>query len=111
MSVMQVAFRMMLDPNIKGVLKRLDMLAAIVAALGHDVDHPGNDNAMEVLSQSFLALRYNDISVSTPLAIILSIVCVNTRTRFSRTITQQRHLMYCQVSGCRTSDVASFSFL
>lgn len=42
---------------------KLDMLAAIVAALVHDVDHPGNNNAWEVANKSALAVRYKDTAV------------------------------------------------
>jgi hypothetical protein len=44
-------------------LTALDVLALKVAALCHDVDHPGHSNDFEVKSSSELALRYNDASV------------------------------------------------
>eukprot|EP01116_Phalansterium_solitarium_P025361 TRINITY_DN9661_c0_g1_i1.p1 TRINITY_DN9661_c0_g1~~TRINITY_DN9661_c0_g1_i1.p1 ORF type:complete len:698 (-),score=295.45 TRINITY_DN9661_c0_g1_i1:430-2523(-) len=40
-----------------------DILAALLAALMHDYDHPGVNNAFEINSGSDLALRYNDVSV------------------------------------------------
>jgi dual 3',5'-cyclic-AMP and -GMP phosphodiesterase 11 len=40
-----------------------DKLAALVAALAHDVDHRGHTNAFEVNAMSELALRYNNQSV------------------------------------------------
>lgn len=39
----------------------------LIAALGHDADHPGHDNAAEIQMQSQLARIYNDQSVGTQL--------------------------------------------
>jgi len=39
------------------------MFAALVAALGHDADHPGNSNSYEVMSLSERALIHNDDAV------------------------------------------------
>ncbi|EQC39543.1 hypothetical protein, variant [Saprolegnia diclina VS20] len=44
-------------------VNELDALGVLLAALGHDLGHPGNDNAFEVATSSELAIRYNDISV------------------------------------------------
>ena len=41
----------------------LDQLALLVAALCHDLEHPGTTNAYHVNTSSELALRYNDVSV------------------------------------------------
>eukprot|EP00930_Biecheleria_cincta_P015083 TRINITY_DN1269_c0_g1_i1.p1 TRINITY_DN1269_c0_g1~~TRINITY_DN1269_c0_g1_i1.p1 ORF type:complete len:481 (+),score=102.01 TRINITY_DN1269_c0_g1_i1:88-1530(+) len=43
-------------------IDRRDLLALLLAALCHDCDHRGRNNAFEVLSLSSLALRYNDKS-------------------------------------------------
>lgn len=43
-------------------LNSLDLMALFAAALCHDADHRGCNNAFEVVSRSELALRYNDIS-------------------------------------------------
>jgi len=40
-----------------------DVFIVLFSALIHDVNHPGNNNAFEVKSQSQLALRYNNVSV------------------------------------------------
>ena len=45
------------------ILSSLGILAVMVAALCHDVDHPGNTNLYEVNTMSELALLYNDSSV------------------------------------------------
>ena len=47
----------------KRTLDPLHTLALLVAALGHDIDHPGVSNAFIVNSGSPLALCYNDESV------------------------------------------------
>ena len=44
-------------------LTKLEQLSLLIAALGHDVDHPGVSNAFLVASSSPLALCYNDESV------------------------------------------------
>jgi len=44
-------------------LTRLQIFALLIAALGHDVDHPGVNNAFLVSSSSPLAICYNDKSV------------------------------------------------
>ncbi|GMH57042.1 hypothetical protein TL16_g02275 [Triparma laevis f. inornata] len=44
-------------------LSQLEILAMLIAAMCHDVDHPGTDNDFEVQCQSELAITYNDTSV------------------------------------------------
>jgi hypothetical protein len=49
-----------------GIIKKLDppnVLACLISALSHDVDHPGNTNSYEINSMSKYAKLYNDISV------------------------------------------------
>ncbi|KAK1929938.1 cAMP-specific 3' [Phytophthora citrophthora] len=57
------SYALMRTPEVLSVIKELEALSLLVAALGHDADHPGNDNQFEVDSNSALALCYNDISV------------------------------------------------
>jgi hypothetical protein len=45
-------------------LTELDILAALVAAIIHDYEHPGLNNAYQINVQSDLAVRYNDKSVT-----------------------------------------------
>lgn len=45
------------------MLSQLQILSLLVAAVSHDVDHPGITNAFLVNSGAALALRYNDNSV------------------------------------------------
>jgi len=44
-------------------LTHTELFALLIAAICHDVDHPGLNNIFQVNSQSKLAMRYNDISV------------------------------------------------
>lgn len=57
------SYALMRSPEVLTVIKELEALSLLIAALGHDADHPGNDNQFEVDSNSALALCYNDISV------------------------------------------------
>eukprot|EP00760_Papus_ankaliazontas_P015757 PhM_4_TR16707/c0_g3_i1/m.87106/K13761/PDE9; high affinity cGMP-specific 3',5'-cyclic phosphodiesterase 9 len=47
----------------RGVLTALEQFAGLVAALCHDLGHPGLNNAFHVQTVSPLAIRYNNISV------------------------------------------------
>jgi hypothetical protein len=49
--------------SVRSLLKSLDCLALLLAAICHDLEHPGTTNAFQVNSGSALALRYNDSSV------------------------------------------------
>lgn len=45
------------------MLSHRDILSIFIAALGHDIDHPGNNNAYEIATYSPLALTHNDDAV------------------------------------------------
>ena len=51
------------SPGAPPPLGPLDVLALLLAALCHDLEHPGTTNAFQVNSGSALAQRYNDASV------------------------------------------------
>ena len=51
------------DDATRALLLEIDMLALLLAAICHDLEHPGTTNAFQVNSSSVLALRYNDASV------------------------------------------------
>lgn len=53
-----LGFRGLLD-----VVTPMDQLALLLAALGHDVEHPGYNNQFLINKKDLLALRYNDKSV------------------------------------------------
>ena len=40
----------------------LDILSILIAALGHDIGHPGYTNSFQINSSSDIALTYNDVS-------------------------------------------------
>jgi GAF domain-containing protein len=62
-SVMHASFLIILTTSACEMLTFRDVLATLVAALGHDIDHPGNTNAFEINSGSELALMYSDDAV------------------------------------------------
>ncbi len=45
------------------LLTEMDLLALLVAAICHDVDHPGLNNNFQINDSTHLALLYNDLSV------------------------------------------------
>ncbi len=49
--------------DIKNKLSQYEIFAILIAALIHDIDHPGNSNSFEINCQSNLALKYNNKSV------------------------------------------------
>ena len=42
---------------------KTEILSLLVAALCHDVDHPGHSNAFEVNANTHLAMVHNNLSV------------------------------------------------
>jgi hypothetical protein len=57
-----------------------DVFACFIAAVIHDVDHPGYNNSFLIATRSPLAIRYNDMSVAF------------TNMRFWKTIISQKAL-------------------
>ncbi|KAL3867379.1 hypothetical protein ACJMK2_044587 [Sinanodonta woodiana] len=49
--------------KIKAVFDEVDAIASLLAAVIHDVDHPGRTNAFLINSNTDLALLYNDLAV------------------------------------------------
>lgn len=62
-SVLHATYLILSDEKSFVSFTSLEKLACMIAALCHDVDHPGHSNKYEVSSKSDLALRYNDDSV------------------------------------------------
>ena len=60
--VMHVAF-MFLNNCAADFVTPMDCLAILLAALCHDLDHPGVNNTFEASSMSERAVRYNDVSI------------------------------------------------
>jgi hypothetical protein len=62
--VMHVSWLFLRDSTVRRKqLLEIDLLALLLAALCHDLEHPGTTNAYQVNTGSALALRYNDASV------------------------------------------------
>ena len=62
-SVMQFAYFSVCKTELHEALPKLDQLALLVGCLCHDIDHPGTNNAFQVLAASELALLHNDQAV------------------------------------------------
>ena len=62
-SVMQFAYFTVRSTEAGEFLPKLDLLALLLAALCHDIDHPGTTNSFQVMAASPLALLYNDQAV------------------------------------------------
>ncbi|XP_050527670.1 high affinity cAMP-specific and IBMX-insensitive 3',5'-cyclic phosphodiesterase 8-like [Daktulosphaira vitifoliae] len=61
--VLQATAMFLEKDRIKRLLDQLDEACCLIAAITHDIDHPGKSSAFLCNSQNDLALLYNDISV------------------------------------------------
>lgn len=48
--------------DFKKVMSKIDLVILLTAAICHDLDHPGYNNAYQINAKTELAIRYNDIS-------------------------------------------------
>jgi high affinity cGMP-specific 3',5'-cyclic phosphodiesterase 9 len=62
-NVLQMTFLLLKETGLIYKLKSHVIIATLIAALTHDVDHPGNTNSFEINSMSKYAKLYNDNSV------------------------------------------------
>jgi len=62
-NVLQMTYMLLDKTEIINKLNPHIVFAALLSALSHDVDHPGNTNSYEINSMSKYAKLYNDISV------------------------------------------------
>ena len=53
-----------LDTPLRNQFSMIEIFAALLAAIAHDIDHPGANNNFLVKSKSPMAILYNDISVN-----------------------------------------------
>jgi hypothetical protein len=60
--VMHTVYRLIMVPGLSQAFSTLEMFASLIAALAHDVGHPGVNNLYLVKSRNELALRHNDRS-------------------------------------------------
>ncbi|VVC28353.1 Hypothetical protein CINCED_3A011827 [Cinara cedri] len=61
--VLQATAMFLEKDRIKRLLDQLDEACCLIAAITHDIDHPGKSSAFLCNSQNDLAILYNDISV------------------------------------------------
>lgn len=63
--VAQTISTMFLNSNLEVItlLSQNDILSMIIAALGHDIGHPGTNNGFQINTYSDIAITYNDQSV------------------------------------------------
>lgn len=62
-ATLHVTFLLLDNTAFRGLFDKEDMLGLLLAAIGHDVEHPGYTNTFQVATGSPLALRYNDMAV------------------------------------------------
>jgi cAMP-specific phosphodiesterase 4 len=58
--VTQTLYRVIMVPGLNLILSPLDILSLLVGAIGHDVGHPGVNNAFLVKVKHELAMTHND---------------------------------------------------
>ena len=63
MDVTYMMYHMLLELNAVRFFVQLDLIVLLVAALCHDISHPGLNNLYQINSKTELAIRYQDISV------------------------------------------------
>lgn len=61
--VLQFTYAILTVGNAMECLSRLEILGLLIAAIGHDVGHPGLNNTFLIETGHTLAITYNDISV------------------------------------------------
>ncbi len=62
-NILQMTYKLLSETNLFSKLKPIVGFAILVAAISHDLDHPGNTNSYEINSVSKYAILYNDTSV------------------------------------------------
>eukprot|EP00494_Astrolonche_serrata_P001080 UN01086 len=61
--VLQFAYYTIMETEVKTYLRKIEVFCMLIACMCHDVDHPGNTNDFEILTQTDRAFTYNDVSV------------------------------------------------
>lgn len=62
LSTLHYVFKLVQAADVCKYLTKVDLFAIVIAALCHDCDHRGRNNAFEIMTRGELALRYNDAS-------------------------------------------------
>ncbi|KAJ3187892.1 High affinity cAMP-specific and IBMX-insensitive 3',5'-cyclic phosphodiesterase 9A [Gaertneriomyces sp. JEL0708] len=60
--VTQMMYAILHTTKVTQKLKPVDKIVLLLACLGHDLDHPGYNNAYQVNARTDLAIIYNDVS-------------------------------------------------
>lgn len=63
LSTFHIGFLLLDEAGLNKYLRDIEVLSILIGGIGHDLDHPGTNNAFQIQSQSELAVLYNDISV------------------------------------------------
>ena len=90
-------------------LSQVEQLCTMLAALGHDIDHPGVNNAFMVSTGSRLALMYNDVSVleNHHAATISTLLATKENDVLSGlTADERRHVRKLMIKGILATDMA-----
>ncbi|CCI40817.1 unnamed protein product [Albugo candida] len=61
--VLHATYMILTTTQATNLLTSLDIVGCLIAALCHDIDHPGHSNAYEVMAGTQLAMLYSDESV------------------------------------------------
>ena len=61
--VTQTVYLLLTNAQAASLLSYIEIFAILIAALVHDVGHPGLNNNFQIATSSMLALRYNDRSI------------------------------------------------
>lgn len=61
-TVTQTCYSLIKSEDLTSVFAPLEILALLLSATCHDLDHPGLNNSFQVSAKSKLAILYNDIS-------------------------------------------------
>ncbi|KAJ8605890.1 hypothetical protein CTAYLR_000599 [Chrysophaeum taylorii] len=95
-----------------GLVGALDSFAVAVAALGHDVCHPGVNNAYHVAAQLELAVRYSDVAVlEAHSAAVTSKILRDRKVLEGLPETQFRRVRFVVTSTILATDMAGHSKL
>ncbi|XP_066916925.1 high affinity cAMP-specific and IBMX-insensitive 3',5'-cyclic phosphodiesterase 8B-like isoform X1 [Clytia hemisphaerica] len=80
----------LLQDDVKNVLERSDEVASLIAAVVHDVDHPGFTNSFLCNAGSELAVLYNDLAVleSHHAAMAFKLTCRDSNSNIFKNLKQ-----------------------
>ncbi|KAI9259400.1 hypothetical protein BDA99DRAFT_513181 [Phascolomyces articulosus] len=100
-----VIYHMLFQFEVLNYLSRIDVAALFIAALCHDIGHPGCNNNYQVNLQTELALRYNNKSVleSYSCTLAMDLISKHKLLRNVEKVSMQRTLLPTTEDQLRTS--------